>query len=49
MMNNATFSRHACLASFVGRMMHLLGIMNVIIQAKDAHMRPATTFDPSRS
>lgn len=42
MTNSATFSRHACLASFVGRMMHLLGIINVTIHAKEAHIRPST-------
>ena len=40
--NKATFSRQACLASFVGRIIHLLGIINVTIHAKLAHNRPST-------
>ena len=43
--NRATFSRHACFASLVGRIMHLLGIGNVTIQAKDAQIRPSTAAD----
>mmetsp|Transcript_692 Transcript_692/g.1675 ORF Transcript_692/g.1675 Transcript_692/m.1675 type:complete len:144 (-) Transcript_692:592-1023(-) len=39
---SATFSRHACLASFVGLMMHLLGIGNVMIHAKELQRRPST-------
>ena len=45
----ATFSRHACLASLVGRITHMLGIAKVMIQAKDAHSRPSTAFPPSFS
>src|SRR5210317_2307200 len=39
--NNATFSRHACLASLVGLIMHLLGMGKVTIQAKDDHNLPS--------
>ncbi len=46
--NSATFSRHACLASLVGRMMHLLGIRKVTIHAKDAHSRPSKAADERR-
>ena len=44
MMNRATFSRQACLASFVGFMMHLLGIGNVINHANEAHNLPSTSL-----
>lgn len=46
--NNATFSRQACLASLVGRIIHLLGMRKVTIHAKDAHNRPSTAADERR-
>mmetsp|Transcript_14323 Transcript_14323/g.30077 ORF Transcript_14323/g.30077 Transcript_14323/m.30077 type:complete len:147 (-) Transcript_14323:2193-2633(-) len=39
--NSATFSLHACFASFVGRMMHLFGSGKVMIQANELHTRPS--------